>query len=64
MLGERFEKQRQRHRADRFIAHDRIGFDLGVMAACDVRGLSFASQELTSSDLGVRIIEAGIEDQA
>src|SRR5947199_4724721 len=31
MLGERFQKQHQRHRTHRLLAHERIGRDLGVM---------------------------------
>ena len=36
MLGERFEKEREHHSLDRFPAHDRIGFDLGIMASMRV----------------------------
>ena len=32
VLGERFEKERQRHGVDRFAAHDRIGLDVAIMA--------------------------------
>src|SRR6185295_7407760 len=33
VLGERFEKERQRHSPDRFPAHDRISLDVGIMAS-------------------------------
>ena len=31
MLGQRLEQQRQRHRPDRLLAHERIGRDVDLM---------------------------------
>ena len=63
MLGERFEKERQRHGPDRFLAHDRIGFDVGIMASVRVSVGFFRQPRIDVGRLGLRIIETRIEDE-
>ena len=62
VLGERFEKERQRHSLDRFAAHDRVGFDVGIMAGVRVPVGFLRQPRIDVRGLGRRIIEARIED--
>ena len=63
VLGERFEKECQRHSPDRFPAHDRIGFDVGIMASMRMAMSFFRQPRFDISRLGLGIIETRIEDE-
>ena len=57
VLGERFEKERQRHGPDRFLAHDRIGLDVGIMASVRVSMGLFRQPRIDVGRLGLGIVE-------
>ena len=63
VLGERFEKERQRHSPDRLPAYDRIGLDVGIMARVRVSMRFFRQPRIDVSRLGPRVIETRVEDE-
>ena len=61
VLGERLEKERQRHGPDRFLAHDRVGFDVSIVARMRVSMGFLRQPRFDVSRLRPRIIEARTE---
>ena len=63
MLSERFEKERQRDSLDRFLAYDRIGFDVRIVASARVSMGLFCQPRIDVGRLGLGIIEARTKDE-
>ncbi len=58
MLGERFEKERQRDGLDRLRPHDRVGLDLGIVTSVRVVISFFGQPRVDVGRLGLWIIES------
>src|SRR5258706_7445414 len=61
MLAERLKKQRQRHRPDRIVTHDRIGVDAMTLRGVLMRSGRLSQPRSDSERLGEGIVEAGAE---
>src|SRR2546427_1090438 len=61
MLAERLKKQRQRHRPDRIVTHDRIGVDAMTLRGVLMRGGRLSQPRSDIERLGEGIVEAAAE---
>src|SRR5258708_32792602 len=59
MLAERLKKQRQRHRPDRIVTHDRIGVDAMTLRGVLMRRGRLSQPRSDIERLGEGIVEAG-----